>query len=252
MEQGILTIAELKRYQRQTSLPELGEAGQVKLKSARVLICGAGGLGSPAAIYLAAAGIGSLQIVDNDRVSLDNLNRQILHGHDDVDRLKVDSATQTLKSLNPDIAVEAIEEKITAQNSRQLISSAHVIIDALDNLETRYIVNKAAVHLRIPLVHGAINGFEGRALTIVPGESACLRCMHPGAAPAANTFPVIGVAPGVIGVIQATEAIKLVLGIGNLLTNRLVVYDGLGLTLKEFALTMNPLCPHCGHLQKRE
>jgi molybdopterin-synthase adenylyltransferase len=252
MEQGMLTIGELKRYQRQTSLPELGEAGQVKLKNARVLICGAGGLGSPAAIYLAAAGIGSLRIVDNDRVSLDNLNRQILHGHDDVDRLKVDSAKQTLQSLNPEIAVEALEEKITTHNCQQLVSSAHVIIDALDNLETRYIINEAAVHLRIPLVHGAINGFEGRALTIIPGESACLRCMHPGAAPPANTFPVIGVTPGVIGAIQATEAIKLILGVGTLLTNRLMVYDGLGLTLKAFALTMNPLCPDCGRLQKRE
>jgi molybdopterin-synthase adenylyltransferase len=252
MEEGMLTFAELKRYQRQTSLPELGETGQVKLKRARVVICGAGGLGSPAAIYLAAAGIGSLRIIDFDHVSLDNLNRQILHGHDDIDRLKVDSAKQTLKNLNPDIAVEVFEEKITVHNIQRLVSSANVVIDALDNFETRYIVNKAAVQLRIPLVHGAIKGFEGRALTIVPGKSACLRCMHPGAAPPANAFPVIGVTPGVIGAIQATEAIKLVLGIGTLLTNRLVVYDGLCLTLEEFALTMNPLCPHCGHLQKRE
>jgi molybdopterin/thiamine biosynthesis adenylyltransferase len=246
----MLTAAELKRYDRQISLPEIGKSGQERLSQARVLICGAGGLGSPVALYLAAAGIGVLKIVDCDSVSLDNLNRQILHGDADIGKHKVASARETLKRLNPFVTVETCTERISAENALNMASDADVIVDALDNLETRYIMNKAAVDLGTPLVHGAVTGFEGRILTVVPGKSACLRCMHRGDAPAAETFSVIGVTPAVMGSIQATEVIKLVLNIGEVLMNRLIIYDGLNLTWNEFKLKKNPECTHCGHLSE--
>lgn len=249
---GMLTDFELRRYVRQISLPEIGESGQERLKSSKVLVCGAGGLGSPVALYLAAAGIGSLRIIDDDRVSLDNLNRQILYGDADIGRLKADSAAETLSKLNPHIVIESSSERITTENAGKIASGVHVIVDALDNLETRYILNRTAVNLGVPLVHGAISGFEGRVLTIVPGRSACLRCMHRGKAPSPATFPVIGVTPAVIGAIQATEAIKILLNVGRLLTNRMIVYDGLQLTWKEFRLKKNPKCDHCAHLQEED
>lgn len=241
----MLTPSELKRYRRQISLPEIGETGQERLKHARVTVCGAGGLGSSAALSLAAAGIGVLRIIDYDRVSLDNLNRQMLHGDADIGRVKAASAAETLRQINPHIAVESIAEKMTAENVGDLLSGSDVIVDALDNLEARYILNKTSVDLNIPLIHGAVGGFEGRVLTIIPGTSACLRCMHRGEPPAAATFPVIGVTPAVIGAVQATEVIKLILNIGELLTNRLMVYDGLQLTWNEFRLKQNPACDHC-------
>jgi adenylyltransferase/sulfurtransferase len=244
----MLTATELKRYTRQISLPEIGERGQERLKQARVLICGAGGLGSPIALYLAAAGIGVLKIVDCDYVSLNNLNRQILHGDDDIGKPKPASACETLNRLNPLVTVETCSERITLENISEIASGADVIVDALDNLETRYILNKISIDLAIPFVHGAVNGFEGRAMTIIPGKSACLRCLHRGPPPPPATFPVIGVTPAVIGAIQATEVIKIVLNAGRLLANRLIVFDGLDLTWNELKLKRNPLCPHCGHL----
>jgi molybdopterin-synthase adenylyltransferase len=248
----MLTIAELKRYDRQISLDEIGPAGQEKLKQAKVFICGAGGLGSPAALYLAAAGIGSIKIIDHDRVSLSNLNRQILHGDSDIDRFKVDSARDSLLRINPGITIETSTETLTSDNASSLVAGSGVIIDALDNLDTRRILNRTAVKLCIPLIHGAVNGFEGRALTILPGRSACLRCMHSGPLPESGKFSVIGVTPAVIGAIQATEAIKLLLGIGDLLLNRLIVFDGLTLRWTEFKLKINPECDHCAHLQQKE
>ncbi len=252
MCEAMLNESELNRYRRQISLPEIGTDGQEKLKRARVLVCGAGGLGSPVAVYLAAAGIGFLRIVDDDRVSLDNLNRQILHGDADIGKPKVISAGEALKGLNPNVFVESHKVRATAENVHSLASGVDIIVDALDNFGARYLLNGAAVELGVPLVHGAVSGFEGRALTIVPGEGACLRCMYRGDAIESETFPVIGVTPAVIGAIQATEVIKLVLGVGDLLTNRLMVYDGLHLTWKEFRLRMNPGCDHCGPLQRKE
>jgi len=248
----MLTVAELERYDRQILLDEIGPTGQEKLKQAKVFICGAGGLGSPAALYLVAAGIGALKIIDHDRVSLSNLNRQILHGDSDVDRFKVNSARDCLKRLNPRVTIETRTETLTADNAAGLVAGSDVIIDALDNLDTRSILNRAAMNLCIPLIHGAVNGFEGRALTILPGRSACLRCMHTGPLPPSGKFPIIGVTPAVIGAIQATEAIKLLLGIGDLLLDRLIVYDGLTLRWTEFKVKMNPDCDHCGHLQQKE
>ena len=244
----MLSKNELERYDRQMLLGEIGQHGQEQLKQAKVLITGAGGLGSPSAIYLAAAGIGTLKIVDNDRVALSNLNRQILHGDDDINRFKVDSAKDRLTRLNSYITVETVNETITSENAAAIAAGCDVIVDALDNIETRFVVNRAAVTHRIPFIHGAVNGFEGRVLTIVPGKSACLRCMHRGPAPAAAKFPVIGVTPGVIGAIQATEAIKVLLNIGRPLLNRLMVYDGYHLTCREFKIKRNPQCDHCGHV----
>jgi adenylyltransferase/sulfurtransferase len=229
----------------------MGQEGQGKLKRSRVVIAGAGGLGSPIAIYLTAAGIGMIRIVDHDRVALSNLNRQILHWEEDIGRKKVNSAKKKLRNLNSAVEVEAIAETIMESNVSKLVEGCDVIVDAMDNLPTRYILNRCAIEKNIPFFHGAVNGFEGRAMTIIPGETACLRCMYRGPVPQVK-FPVIGVAPAVIGSIQATEVIKYLVGIGKLLTNRLLIYDGLKVTFSEFTVNKNPNCDHCGSLAKGE
>lgn len=249
----MLTPSELERYSRQILIDEIGKPGQEKLKKARVAVCGAGGLGSPTALWLAAAGIGKLKIIDHDTVGLSNLNRQILHGESDVGNRKVDSAGKRLRDLNSAIAIETSAETITAGNAVELVRGCDVVVDALDNMETRHILNKTAVGCRIPLIHGAVSGFDGRVMTVIPGRGACLRCMHPGPAPEpASVFPVIGTTPAVVGAIQAMETVKVLLGIGELLANRLVVYDGLKTAWTEFILKPNPNCDHCGHLQRKE
>lgn len=249
-----MTISEEERdrYDRQLLIDEIGIAGQETLKKGKVLICGAGGLGSPAALYLVAAGIGALTLVDDDRVALSNLNRQILHGEADLGCRKVDSAKEKLARLNSHVAINSQFVTINADNAVKLITGHHVIIDALDNLKTRHILNQAALRLRIPMVHGAVDGFEGRAMTVIPGQSACLRCLHrPGGSAPSCKFPVIGVTAAIIGAIQATEAIKLLLGVGDGLPGRMVVYDGLTLQWKEFKINKNPACDHCGQPLKR-
>jgi len=243
----MLTLSERERYDRQIMIQEIGEKGQGKLKRARVAIAGTGGLGSPIAIYLTAAGIGMIRVIDHDRVTLSNLNRQILHWEEDIGRKKADSARTKLRSLNRAVEIEATEETITESNVSQLVDGCDVIVDAMDNLPTRYILNRCAIERNIPFFHGAVNGFEGRVMTIIPRESACLRCMYRGPVPE-ERFPVIGVTPAVIGSIQATEVIKYLLGIGKLLTNRLLIYDGLKVAFSEFTVNKNPNCDHCGSL----
>ena len=240
----MLTTNEKERYDRQIILGELGEAGQVKLKAAKVFVAGAGGLGSSLLTYLAAAGVGCIRIVDNDQVSLSNLNRQILHWNKDIGQTKVVSARAKLCQLNPEITIEAINDTITPANISSLIAGCDLIADALDNPETRYLLNKTALKQGIPFFHGAVNGFEGRVMTVIPGQSACLRCISRGAGSKAR-FPVIGVTPAVIGSIQATEVIKYIVGIGKLLTDRLLLYDGLNMTFTEFKINRNPQCDHC-------
>ena len=247
----MLTPDERERYDRQIMIGEIGPEGQEKLKRSRVVIAGAGGLGSPIAIYLTAAGIGMLRVIDHDRVALSNLNRQVLHWEDDIGRKKVDSARTKLRNLNSTVEIQAIAETITEENVFGLVDGCDAIVDALDNLPTRYILNRCAIEKNIPFFHGAVNGFEGRAMTILPGETACLRCMYRGPVPQ-EKFPVIGVAPAVIGSIQATEVIKYLAGIGKLLTNRLLVYDGLKVAFSEFTVNKNPNCDHCGSLVKKE
>ena len=244
---NILTEIELERYDRQIMIGEIGKPGQEKLKQARVFVAGAGGLGSPISIYLAAAGVGTIRIVDNDRVELHNLNRQVLHWSEDVGAKKVESARAKISALNPSVQVETVCDTITAANVADLAGGCDLIMDAMDNFPTRYLLNKTALEKNIPFFHGAVSGFEGRAMSIVPGKTACLRCLYRGPVPE-EKFPVIGVAPAVIGAIQATEAIKYITGIGELLENRMLVYDGLTMTFTEFKIRKNPNCDHCSEL----
>ncbi len=243
----MLTVEELDRYGRQIMIPQIGEKGQEKLKRSKVFIAGAGGLGSPVSIYLAAAGVGHLRLVDHDTVDLTNLNRQVAHWTADVGRRKVESAQEKLNKLNPNVTVETLSETISEENASDLTAGFDLIVDAMDNLPTRYVLNKAAIDRRVPFVHGAVNGFEGRAMTVVPGQTACLRCLYRGPVPESK-FPVIGVTPAVIASIQATEVIKVLVGIGDLLANRLLTYNGLNLKFTEFKVQRNPQCEHCAHL----
>jgi adenylyltransferase/sulfurtransferase len=245
----MLTESERERYDRQIIIRGLGEAGQEKLKRAKIVIVGAGGLGSPISIYLAAAGVGTMRIIDHGSVELSNLNRQILHWDEDIGRKKAISAAEKLRRLNPEVKVEAIEAEITEGNATQLVAGFDLIVDALDNLPTRYLLNKVAVEQRMPFFHGAVYGFEGRVLTIIPGKSACLRCIYKRTIPA-EKFPVIGVTPALIGCIQAAEVIKYIVGLGELLTNRLLIYDGLNLKFTELEVARDPDCDHCGHLKE--
>ena len=222
-----------------------GEMGQEKLKQAKVFIAGAGGLGSPVAIYLAVAGVGQIRIVDRDVVELSNLNRQILHWDKDVARGKAESAGEKLQQMNSDIKIEVIAESITEDNILKLVGDCQLIVDAMDNFPTRYLLNKAALKREIPLFHGSVYGLDGMVSTIIPGETACFRCMFPEPPPAA-TFPVVGVTPGIIGCIQATEVIKHIVGIGELLKNRLLVWDGLSTQFRELTVNKDPHCRDCG------
>lgn len=247
----MLTRNERERYDRQIMIEGFGEEGQEKLKRARVFIAGARGLSAPVSTYLVAAGVGTIRIVDHEKVELSNLNRQVLHWETDIGRRKVDSVTEKLKQLNQGVAIEAVAEMMAEANVSQLVAGFDLIVDAMDNLETRYLLNKAALDQNIPFFHGAIYGFEGRAMTVIPGETACLRCVYRGVT-TEGKFPVIGVTPAVIGCIQATEVIKYIVGIGKLLTNRLLVYDGLNLEFREFKVKKDPNCEHCGHLASKE
>lgn len=246
---GMLTRDELGRYDRQIMIEGFGEEGQEKLKRAKVIVAGAGGLGSPASIYLAAAGVGTIRIIDHDRVELSNLNRQILHWDEDIGKRKVDSALEKLGRLNQGVKIEAMGETITEDNVSQLVAGFDLIVDAMDNLPTRYLLNRTALEMNIPFFHGAVYGFEGRAMTIIPGKTACLMCVYRGAMPEGK-FPVVGVTPAVVGCIQAMEVIKYIVGIGKLLTNRLLIFDGLNMKFTELKVKKDPSCGHCGHLVK--
>lgn len=247
----MLTRNERERYDRQIMIRGIGEAGQEKLKRAKVIIAGSGGLGSIVSIYLVAAGVGTIRILDYDKVELSNLNRQVLHWDKDIGRSKVDSAIEKLKQLNPSIKIEAVNEKVNEANVSRLVAGFDLIVDAMDNLPARYLLNKAAIENNIPFVHGAVYGLEGRAMTIIPGKTACLRCVYRGLTPE-EKFPVLGATPAVIGSIQATEVIKYITGIGKLLANRLLVYDGLNMKFTELVVRRDPSCEHCGHLTERE
>ena len=246
----MLSHEELERYSRQILINGFGEEGQARLKKAKVFIAGAGGLGSAAATYLAVAGGGTIRVVDHDRVELSNLNRQILHRDEDIGKNKVDSAAKRLKGLNTEVKIEAVAEKITEANISELVAGFDLIVDAMDNLPTRYLLNKTAIDKKIPFFHGAVNGFEGRAMTIIPGQTACLMCVYRGAV-VEGSFPVVGVTPGVIGCIQATEVIKYLLGTGQLLGNQLLVYDGLNMKFTQFKVKRDPDCQHCGALKDK-
>lgn len=240
----MLSDQELLRYERQLPLSGWGHEGQEALKKARVLVAGAGGLGSSVLIYLAAAGVGRIRIVDSDRVELSNLNRQTLYSTHDIGKLKAPAAKERLALLNPDIEIEALAESITGETVFDLVGEYPVIVDAMDNLPTRLLLNRVALERNLPLFHGAVYGFEGRATTIVPQQTPCLRCLYQGVLP--GKIPVVGVAPAVVGCIQATEVIKYLIGVGDLLTNRLLLYDGVSMSFSEAKVKRDPNCKACG------
>ena len=246
-----LSHDEVLRYSRHLILPEVGVEGQEKLKGARVLLVGAGGLGSPAALYLAAAGVGTLGLVDGDRVDATNLQRQILHGSADVGRPKVQSAADRLRGINPHVRIEGYEERLTSANALEIVRGYDLVIDGSDNFPTRYLVNDACVLSGKPLIYGAIFRFDGQASVFGAPGGPCYRCLFadpppPDLVPSCAEAGVLGVLPGIIGSIQAAEAIKWILGLGESLVGRLLLFDALKLEFRELAIAKDPDCPVCG------
>ncbi|HVL68591.1 MAG TPA: molybdopterin-synthase adenylyltransferase MoeB [Vicinamibacterales bacterium] len=246
-----LSRDELIRFSRHLSLEEVGAEGQARLKAARILCVGAGGLGSPAALYLAAAGVGTIGLVDFDRVDVTNLQRQVLYTTGDVGRPKLDAAAERLRALNPGVRIELHAVRLDEANALELVSAYHVVLDGTDNFTARYLVNDACVIAGRPNAYGSIFRFEGQASVFAAAGGPCYRCLHPeppppGLVPSCAEAGVLGVLPGIIGTIQATEAIKLVLGIGELLIGRFVIYDALRMRFRELRLPKDPQCAVCG------
>jgi len=246
-----LTQKQIERYSRHIILEEIGGRGQETLLASKVLIIGAGGLGSPAVLYLAAAGVGTLGIVDSDAVDLTNLQRQVIHHTADLDTEKVKSAENKIRAINPDVRVNAYHVRATADNITDIIRGYDFVIDGTDNFGAKFLVNDACYFEQVPFSHGGILRFDGQLITVLPGQTTCYRCIF-GAPPPANAVPscsqagVLGVLAGVIGCLQATEAIKYLLGLGNLLTNTLLTYDALGMNFRAIKLKRNRACPLCG------
>ncbi len=245
-----LTTEQRERYSRHLLLPEVGVEGQQKLLDAKVLLLGAGGLGSPAALYLAAAGVGTLGIVDSDEVDLSNLQRQVIHSTDRIGVSKVDSAEQTIAALNPDVNVVKHDVRLGAENIMEILPGYDIVVDGLDNFPTRYLLNDASVRLQIPVVSAAILGFEGQLSVFKPYDGPCYRCLFPvpppaELAPSCGANGVLGVLPGTMGLLQATEVVKLILGEGEPLIGRLMMYDALAATVTEVKVRRDPQCPIC-------
>jgi molybdopterin/thiamine biosynthesis adenylyltransferase/rhodanese-related sulfurtransferase len=253
----VLTADQKERYRRHLILPEVGEAGQEKLLKARVLLLGAGGLGSPAALYLAAAGVGTLGIVDMDKVDLSNLQRQVIHTRERQGQPKVESARATIEALNPDVKVVPFAERLTSENVLRILEGFDIVLDGGDNFPTRYLLNDACVVTRKPNIHGSIFRFEGQVTTFSPGHGPCYRCLYPAPpppdmAPSCAEAGVLGVLPGIIGLMQANEALKLILGKGEPLVGRLLTFDALGTRFQELKLRRDPKCPVCADGAKVE
>ncbi|MCS6913910.1 MAG: molybdopterin-synthase adenylyltransferase MoeB [Myxococcales bacterium] len=251
----VFTEEQRSRYARHIMLPEVGEAGQARLLRARVLLVGAGGLGSPAGLYLGAAGVGTLGIVDDDVVDASNLQRQVLHNTTRLGMPKVESAERTLTELNPDVRVVRHPVRLVSDNVLDIIRDYDVIVDGADNFQTRYLINDASLAVRKPVVHASVFRFEGQITTFVPYQGPCYRCLYPeppsaGMAPSCNEAGVLGVLPGVMGVLQATETIKLLLGIGQTLVGRLLLYDALRASIRELRLRRDPGCVVCADPNK--
>src|SRR5215204_3471873 len=245
-----LTQEQKERYSRHVLVPEIGLEGQMKLLDARVLLLGAGGLGSPAALYLAAAGVGTIGLVDNDVVDLSNLQRQVAHSNDRIGMPKVDSAEISIHEINPDVKVEKHPVRLGAENIMEIIRDYDVVLDGLDNFPTRYLLNDASVRLQIPVVSASILGFEGQLSVFHPYEGPCYRCLYPTPppaelAPSCGANGVLGVLPGTMGLLQATEVVKLILGEGEPLIGRLLLYEALGATFTELKVRRDPDCPIC-------
>src|SRR5436305_2222133 len=247
-----LSAEELQRYSRHLMMPEVTQEGQRRLKAARVLCIGAGGLGSPAALYLAAAGVGTIGIVDFDDVDLSNLQRQILHGTKDIGRAKLESAQDRLRDINPEIEIELHQCRFSSENASQIVSKYDIVVDGSDNFPTRYLSNDVCVFAHKPNIYGSVFRFEGQASVFAPHLGGpCYRCLFPeppppGAAPSCAEAGVLGVLPGLIGLIQTTEALKLIIGAGETLAGRLLHFDALKMKFREFNLRRDPECPVCG------
>jgi len=242
-----LSVSQSERYARHLMLPEIGMDGQLRLSSARVLVVGIGGLGSPAAFYLVAAGVGTVGLVDSDVVDLSNLQRQILHATADVGKSKVESAAHKLRALNPEVTVRTHPARLDPDNAAALLEAYEVVLDATDNFDAKFLIADACHAAGKPYVHAGILRFQGQAMTVIPGKTACYRCVFEGVPPPVGAVagPIGGV-PGVIGAIQATEAIKLLLQMGELLTDRLLTWDALTMRFREVRVRRNPDCPLCG------
>ena len=246
-----LTNEEVARYSRHVILPEVGMEGQLKLKAARVLCIGAGGLGSPVALYLAAAGVGTIGVVDFDQVDYSNLQRQIIHGTPDVGRSKLESAKERLNALNPEVEVVTHEMAVSSQNALELFAGYDLVVDGTDNFPTRYLVNDACVLSGKPNIYGSIYRFEGQASVFATADGPCYRCMFPeppppGLVPSCAEGGVLGILPGVVGTIQATEAVKVILGAGEPLIGRFLLFDALKMRFRELKVRKDPECPVCG------
>lgn len=246
-----LTQDEILRYSRHLIMPEVGVEGQEKLKAAKVLLIGTGGLGSPAALYLAAAGVGTLGLIDFDVVDFSNLQRQIIHSTDSVGRPKVESASERLEQINPNVNVITFNERLSKDNAMRIIKDFDIILDGTDNFQTRYLLNDACVFSKKPFVYGSIFRFEGQVTVFYPGKGPCYRCLFaepppPGMVPSCAEGGVLGILPGVIGVVQATEVVKLILQKGEPLIGRLLLYDALKMNFREVKFRRNPKCPVCG------
>ena len=246
-----LSQEEILRYSRHLIMPEVGMEGQLKLKAASVLLVGTGGLGAPLAMYLTAAGIGRIGLVDFDVVDHTNLHRQVIHGTKDVGKPKIDSAIETMRDINPNVVIDRHEVALTSENALEIIKDYDIVVDGTDNFPTRYLVNDACVLLGKPNVYGSIFRFEGQATVFAYEGGPCYRCLYsepppPGLVPSCAEGGVLGILPGVIGLIQATEAVKLILGIGEPLKGRLMLYDALNMKFRELKLRRNPECPICG------
>ena len=239
----------LERYRKQMIIEGFGAEGQEKLSRAKVLIAGAGGLGSVISLYLAAAGVGKIGLIDNDRVETTNLNRQILYDTESVGKPKVEEAGKRLRKLNPGIEIRTMYETIKDDNVALLAQGYDLIADAMDNFEARFILNRLALKRNLPFFHGAVQGFEGRVSTIIPGETACFACIYP-FTPPKKEIPVLGTAPAVIGSLQATEIIKYITGMGELLKGKLLVYDGLSMEFMTVDLRRKADCPACGTVEE--
>jgi sulfur-carrier protein adenylyltransferase/sulfurtransferase len=245
-----LTAEQRERYSRHLLVPEIGLEGQLKLLDAKVLLLGAGGLGSPAGLYLAAAGVGTLGIVDNDVVDLSNLQRQVIHSNDRIGVPKVDSAEESIRAINPDVKVEKHPVRLGPDNVMELIEGYDVVVDGLDNFPTRYLLNDASVRLKIPVVSASILGFDGQLSVFKPYEGPCYRCLYPTPppaelAPSCGANGVLGALPGVMGVLQAVEVVKLITGAGEPLVGRLLLYEALGTTFTDLKVRRDPECPIC-------
>src|ERR1700748_312298 len=246
-----LSKDEILRYSRHLIMPEVGMEGQLKLKNASVLLVGTGGLGAPAALYLAAAGIGRIRLVDFDVVDYTNLQRQVIHGTKDVGKKKLDSAIESMRDINPYVQLDRHEVALTSENAFEIFKDYDYVVDGTDNFPTRYLVNDACVLLKKPNVYGSIFRFEGQATVFAYEGGPCYRCLYPeppppGLVPSCAEGGVLGILPGTIGLIQATETVKLILGIGQPLVGRLLLYDALGMKFRELKLRKNPDCPVCG------